>query len=115
MTNISQNPPIHTEAFQKILAKTRQRLLEERNKAGYWQGKLSSSALSTATAVTALSVVDRHKYQSLIEKGLAWLAQNVNPDGGWGDSLKRNSNISTTLLVWAAFGAAGKSENYRAD
>ena len=74
---------------------------------------LSSSALSTATAVTALAGVDRRKYQLLIENGLAWLKQHINSDGGWGDSLKSNSNISTTVLCWSAYAAAGDSENYR--
>ncbi len=32
-------------------------LLAERTPAGHWVGKLSSSALSTATAVSALAVV----------------------------------------------------------
>jgi squalene-hopene/tetraprenyl-beta-curcumene cyclase len=113
MTDASETFHIDAKAFQDTLAHTRQRLLAARNKAGYWDGKLSSSALSTATAVTALSVVDRRKYQTLIEKGLAWLTQNINPNGGWGDSVKSSSNISTTVLVWAAFAAAGESEEYR--
>ena len=113
MTDTSETFQVDAKAFQDTLAQTRQRLLEARNKAGDWQGELSSSALSTATAVTALAVVDRREYHSLIEKGLSWLAQHVNPDGGWGDTVKSNSNISTTLLVWAAFGAAGESEKYR--
>ena len=113
MVETSETFQIDTKAFQDNLAQTRQRLLETRNKTGHWQGKLSSSALSTATALTALSVVDRRKYQALIQKGLEWLSQNVNPDGGWGDTVKSNSNISTTVLVWAAFAAAGESEEYR--
>ena len=68
-----------------------------------WQGKLSSSALSTATAVFALAVVDKEKYNSLIYKGLDWLRDNCNADGGWGDTTQSRSNISTTLLCWSAF------------
>ena len=113
MTEASETFQIDTKAFQEMLTKTRQRLLASRNQKGYWEGNLSSSALSTATAVTALAVVDRRKYQSLIEKGLVWMTQHVNPDGGWGDSIKSNSNISTTLLCWSAFAAAKESENYR--
>jgi squalene-hopene/tetraprenyl-beta-curcumene cyclase len=36
---------------------------------------------------------------------LEWLVQHSNPDGGWGDTVLSKSNISTTALVWAAFGA----------
>ena len=40
----------------------------------------------------------------LITRGLAWLANHQNADGGWGDTIYSRSNISTTTLVWAAFG-----------
>jgi squalene-hopene/tetraprenyl-beta-curcumene cyclase len=113
MTDIPEKFQVYVEAFKKTLTNTRQRLLRARVQGGYWQGRLSCSALSTATAVTALMIVDPKKYQSLIEKGLEWLAQHVNADGGWGDSVKSNSNISTTLLVWSAFGVAGESGKYR--
>jgi len=113
MTQAAQTSQFDSKAFQETLAQTRQRLLAARNKPGYWEGKLSSSALSTATAVTTLAVVNRQKYQSLIENGLAWLTRHVNPDGGWGDTVKSNSNISTTVLCWSAFAAAKEPENYR--
>src|SRR5207244_3738041 len=38
--------------------------------------------------------------------GLRWLAEHRNSDGGWGDTVRSKSNISTTALCWAAFGAA---------
>jgi squalene-hopene/tetraprenyl-beta-curcumene cyclase len=75
-------------------------------------GELSSSALSTATAVCALSVVAREssvqnpRIANRVERGLDWLAGNVNADGGWGDTILSISNISTTTLCWAAFGIA---------
>ena len=34
-------------------------LIDELEPAGHWKGELSSSALSTATAVTALAAMDR--------------------------------------------------------
>lgn len=86
-------------------------LLEARNAQGVWSGELSSSALSTATAVTALAIFDRatksNKNAILIAKGLEWLTEHVNADGGWGDTVKSVSNLSTTTLCWAAFGAFG--------
>jgi len=70
--------------------------------AGHWVGELSTSALSTATAVMALHLVDSQKHRPLIGGGLHWLADHQNADGGWGDTDKSFSNISTTMLVRAA-------------
>jgi squalene-hopene/tetraprenyl-beta-curcumene cyclase len=40
---------------------------------------------------------------------------HANADGGWGDTTSSRSNISTTTLVWAAFGAVpGADDQYRA-
>lgn len=81
------------------------RLLEELGSGDHWSGNLSSSALSTAVAVIALQQVDPREHRALIQSGLHWLAANANPDGGWGDTIRSKSNISTTALCWAAFGA----------
>ena len=90
--------------------------MEQRNAAGYWEGELSSSALSTATAITAFAVYDRAKgprqFAQQIDSGLKWLAGHVNADGGWGDTIISGSNLSTTTLCWAAFGAAGTDESF---
>jgi len=91
-------------AFQKTLARVRERLLAERGAHGYWEGELSSSALSTATAVLALALADRAQHAPLLRRGLDWLRTHANPDGGWGDTIHSKSNISTTALAWAAFG-----------
>lgn len=81
-----------------------ERLLAARTPGGYWEGRLSSSALSTATAITALSL--RGGHEALVKGGIDWLARTQNPDGGWGDTTLSHSNISTTALCWAAFAAA---------
>ena len=87
-------------------------LLAARNAQGHWTGELSSSALATATAVCALAVVTQNVSQprceiaTLIDAGLDWLAAHQNVDGGWGDTDRSFSNLSTTALVWAAFGVA---------
>jgi len=78
------------------------RLLEEKSKAGFWTGDLSTSALATATALCALGVYDPERYKSAVEKGLSWLERNANPDGGWGDTILSKSNLSTTTLCWFA-------------
>jgi squalene-hopene/tetraprenyl-beta-curcumene cyclase len=73
----------------------------------HWEGRLSSSALSTATAITALSLVDPRKFEREINAGAKWLIEHQNEDGGWGDTTKSFSNISTTMLCWAAPGTPG--------
>jgi squalene-hopene/tetraprenyl-beta-curcumene cyclase len=65
-------------------------------------GELSTSALSTATAVMALHLADAHAHRALVAGGVRWLADHQNPDGGWGDTTKSFSNISTTMLCRAA-------------
>lgn len=87
-------------------------LLNARVERGYWKGRLASSALATAVAVSALELVYREYIKSnekppfdrdLIDRGIDWLARNVNADGGWGDTALSKSNISTTTLCWCAF------------
>ena len=81
------------------------RLLERRNAAGHWEGHLASSALSTATAVVALQLARREgvmAHASLVADGARWLVSTQNADGGWGDTVRSRSNLSTSLLAWAA-------------
>ena len=103
------------EAYEQA----RRQLLAEAEPHRHWIGALASSALATATAVSALSLVARHakpdggspwgapegrqQLNDLIFAGMRWLAANVNADGGWGDTDKSLSNIATTFLVRAAF------------
>lgn len=101
----------------------RRDLISAREPSGHWVGELSSSALSTATAVSALAIVERHcatndrgealdcagetERGRLICGGLKWLCKHQNPDGGWGDTDRSHSNIATTMLVRAAFHLTG--------
>ncbi len=75
-------------------------LLSLRTEDGVWVGRLSSSALSTATAVIALSANGAD--EALVRRGREWLSKNQNTDGGWGDTVLSVSNISTTALCWSA-------------
>lgn len=84
------------------LLNARRALLQVRNASGVWEGELSSSALSTATAMVALHLVDAEGNRNLIQRGTVWLVENQNEDGGWGDTVLSFSNISTTLLCWSA-------------
>ena len=101
-------------AFEETLANARRALLAERTSKGYWEGELSSSALSTATAVFALSLSGSSGHVDVVNRGLKWLVDHQNADGGWGDTVKSFSNISTTALCWAAFSRARDDRHIRA-
>ena len=87
-----------------------ERLLAARNAAGHWEGELSSSALSTATAAIALDLATHTLPRSvsadrrLAARGRAWLCSHQNADGGFGDTPASPSNLATTALAWAALG-----------
>jgi len=98
-------------------------LLRYRTAGGWWAGELSTSALSTATAVMALLQAvksaeaglpsaagaarygrqDVQRWRDLANGGLQWLSAHQNSDGGVGDTVLSISNISTTMLVHAVF------------
>ncbi len=88
----------------------RDALLAGRVPEGHWVGELSTSALSTATAVMALHLVNPFEHRERIDAGVKWLADHQNADGGWGDTIKSFSNISTTMLCRAAFKLIGERQ-----
>lgn len=109
-------PDRNREQVRQALARATGKLLASRVPAGHWEGELSSSALSTATAVLALAVVLREgerrldralldTCRRLADRGANWLAENQNADGGFGDTVGSPGNLSTTVLVWAALTA----------
>ena len=115
----------------------RSQLLAERTTAGHWVGELSSSPLSTATAISALILAEqsgtggglpaftpgeepshvdeiyRNDLSELIVQSMQWLARQQNDDGGWGDTDRSGSNIATTMLVQAAFHLTGVPAKYQ--
>jgi squalene-hopene/tetraprenyl-beta-curcumene cyclase len=99
--------PLDRNALDEALSAAKAQLMASLLPSGHWEGELSSSALSTATAATALALADKAAHEPLIRRGLDWLAANRDRDGGWGDTVLSRSNLSTTALCWAAFGAAG--------
>ena len=113
---MTANPDRDREQLRQTLDRATGRLLDSRVAAGHWEGELSSSALSTATAVLALGVVLREgegrldqallaACRGMAARGADWLVENRNPDGGFGDTVGSPSNLSTTALVWAALTA----------
>ncbi len=107
------------------LANARRYLLAQRAPGGFWEGELSTSALSTATAIFSLSLYSRMRLgmgtagaegaaiEAMAAKGVAWLVANQNADGGWGDTVVSFSNISTTALCWSAVSAVGETPTAR--
>ena len=103
------------DAFERV----RDQLLTERVN-GHWVGQLSASALSIATATSALSfyleampsISEAREIKRQIENGVRWVISQQNGDGGWGDTDLSFSNISTTMLVVAALTAAGRSNEF---
>jgi squalene-hopene/tetraprenyl-beta-curcumene cyclase len=85
------------------------RLVEAMHPDGFWEGRLSASALSTATAVSALSLADSESDRAQIAAGVAWLVEHQNTDHGWGDTTDSPSNLATTLLAVAALKLAAAS------
>ena len=90
------------KALEETIAALRDRLLAARGPHGHWEGRLTRSALSTAKAVFALAVAERALYRTLVDRGLLWLCENQNVDGGWGDTVDSPSNLSTTMLCYSA-------------
>lgn len=118
--------------IEQAIDRLRSDLVESKGSSNHWTGALSTSALSTATAVSALSLSRDHfrmspwtiehdisgnryspkSWDGLIESGSAWLSRSQNPDGGFGDTNRSLSNIATTLLVLAAWQLAGHNSRY---
>ena len=98
------------------------RLLDRRAAPDHWDGRLASSALSTATAVLALHTAALNDQESppratgssldhVVSAGSAWLLQHQNPDGGWGDTIRSRSNLSTTAIVWASLSQIARNDS----
>lgn len=96
--------------------KARADLLAERDATGHWVGELATSALSTATAISALAIARRAnadaEFNSLIDGGVRYLVSHQNTDGGWGDTDRSYSNIATTMLGVAALHLAERAAEH---
>jgi squalene-hopene/tetraprenyl-beta-curcumene cyclase len=91
-----------SEQLAEILEALSNRLVASLSPDGFWEGELSSSALSTATAVSALALAGEDADAARLDAGIKWLADHQNADGGWGDTADSPSNLATTLLVVSA-------------
>ncbi len=100
-------PPVPAGRLDAAIESVLRRLLAERRPEGFWEGRLSSSALSTATAVSALALAAGGEDRELLRRGTAWLGAHQNNDCGWGDTIDSPTNLSTTVLAVAALTLAG--------
>ena len=84
----------NSEPLKIALSRASTELLVEAAQSGYWEGELSGSALSTATALTAGALwlqarpeeKDGPWSEQVFIQGFKWLLQDQNLDGGWGDT-----------------------------
>lgn len=115
------NPSL-LDRSRATLDQLRDELLAERNGGHHWTGTLSPSALSTATAVSAMSSILIHSAGSpqrgsiadeqvrhCIAAGVQYLQSQQNEDGGFGDTDRSHSNIATSYLVLAASALADQA------
>ena len=100
---------------QDLLTESIGILLNKRNQQGVWEGRLSDSALGVAVSITAFNFSDPEKYRNQIAMGLKWLYRNRNQDGGFGDSPESPSNVSTSLLSFAAVSACSWADEITAE
>jgi squalene-hopene/tetraprenyl-beta-curcumene cyclase len=112
---------IDLSRLDSAISRLSDRLRDRRVAGGHWEGHLASSALSTGTAILALHLAepcrptlsgsaDRDALKDAVEAGRRWLVDHQNADGGWGDTVRSRSNISTTAIVWAVLATLGESE-----
>lgn len=91
-----------TRQIEEMIVAAQAYLEQARGADGYWRGNLSSSAISTAVATYALYRIDPDKYETLIRRGAEWLLGSMKWEGSWGDSVESPSNMTATLLAYAA-------------
>ena len=102
-----------TNEIKLVVTKLEEQLLNIRNEKGVWDGYLSSSALAVAVAVFSLWKYKPAKNNLFINRGLDWLSDHINSDGGYGDTTQSKSNLSTSLLCWSAFSIVRNEDYYQ--
>ena len=107
MLTASSAEPVPQAIIREAVNKLADHLLSLRDPSGVWRGHLSSSALATATAISAMATNADAADKTRMVRGTQWLIADQHADGGWGDSPDSPSNLSTTLLALAALQLAG--------
>jgi squalene-hopene/tetraprenyl-beta-curcumene cyclase len=120
MPDTTRSSPEYLNLVQRARTtadRLREELISHQNSRGFWTGELSASALSTATAISALAVtvlngsapgrsssdvtINQHS-MDFIRRGMMYLVSQQNEDGGFGDTDRSYSNIATSYLALAA-------------
>ena len=100
---------MNKEQLQEMWQDAYDRLMQCRTASGMWNGKLSSSAISTSVSVFALQRIDSERYAPYIANGVKWLHDTMKADGSWGDSVESPSNMTATLLTYVSLYAVGQA------
>ncbi|MFW5802962.1 MAG: squalene--hopene cyclase, partial [Verrucomicrobiota bacterium] len=102
------------DSLDALRQELERRLQAARHAEGCWRGRLSSSALANALACIALRDAPSDADSRVaVERGIGWLCDHRNADGGWGDTPNSPSNLTTTLLCRAALRHCGVRRNSR--
>ena len=83
-------------------------LLQHHAADGFFESRLSDSAVSTAVACIALEIADTQKYSREIQAGKQWLLATQNADGLYGDSTESPANLTATFLTYTALSRDGQ-------
>ncbi|WP_125727587.1 prenyltransferase/squalene oxidase repeat-containing protein [Kibdelosporangium aridum] len=76
------NDPLHQHVTD-VVSRATDYLYDTQREDGAWTDRLSSSPMTTALSVLALSTVDKDRYREQVGRGLDWLRRNQRGDGGW--------------------------------
>lgn len=86
-------------------------LLARRGADGFFESRLSDSAVSTAVACVALEVAGEQRFAVEIQAARAWLVSHRNRDGLYGDSPESPANLTATFLAYVALSRAKQFED----
>ncbi len=85
-----------------MLEKLKYSLLQRRGPDGFFESRLSDSAVSTAVACIALEIADPRVFAQNIRTAKEWLVTAQNEDGLYGDSPESPANLTATFLACVA-------------
>ena len=110
--------PMKSTRVEKAIAY----LIREQEADGSWFGRWGVNYIyGTSGVLSALAVIAPQAHRQEMEKGVSWLVNCQNQDGGWGEScetyksphLKGKGNSTASQTAWALIGLldAGKALN----
>jgi squalene-hopene/tetraprenyl-beta-curcumene cyclase len=94
-------------------------LLQEQEADGSWFGRWGVNYVyGTSGAVVALALLNAQQFREPIRRGMTWLSQVQNRDGGWGETcasykdttLKGQGDSTASQTAWALMGLLAAAE-----